>query len=121
MFSSIDIDKKVSRKDRELAIRLVFSKNTVTNEVVKYYAKNDLFLAASYNDMKNQLRTCLKCLKKLTYCGSIGTEQGYSYGADLLAKHRRKFMKEAQILCTCWTKSSRTSSPDSAPSIAIGT
>jgi hypothetical protein len=95
IFSSIDIDKKVSRKDRELAIRSVFGENTVTDEVVKYYAKNDLFLAASYDDAKNQLRTCLKCLEKLTYRGSIGTE-GYSYGADLLAKHRRKFMKEAQ-------------------------
>jgi hypothetical protein len=96
MFSSIDIDKKVSRKDCELTIRSVFGKNIVTNEVVKYYAKNDLFLVALYNDAKNQLRTCLKCLEKLTYRGSIGTE-GYSYGADLLAKHPHKFiMKEAQ-------------------------
>jgi hypothetical protein len=89
MFSSIDIDKKVSRKDRELAIRSVFGEDVVTDEVVKYYAKNDLFLAASYEDAKNQLRTCLKCLEKLTYKKSIGT-------VDLLSKHRRKFMKEAR-------------------------
>jgi hypothetical protein len=95
MFSSIDIDKKVSRKDRELAIRSVFGEDVVTDEVVKYYAKNDLFLASSYEDAKNQLRTCLKCLEKLTYKNSIGTD-GYSYGIDLLSKHRRKFMKEAK-------------------------
>ena len=95
MFSSIDIDKKVSRKDRELAIRSVFGEDAVTDEVVKYYAKNDLFLASSYEDAKNQLRTCLKCLERLTYKSSIGTD-GYSYGIDLLSKHRRKFMKEAK-------------------------
>ena len=95
MFSSVDVDKKVSRKDRELAIRSVFGEDTVTDEVVRYYAKNDLFLAASYEDTKNQLRTCLKCLEKLTYRGSIGTA-GYSYGIDLLSKHRRKFMKESK-------------------------
>ena len=64
MFSSVDVDRKVSRKDRELAIRSVFGGNTVTDEVVRYYAKNDLFLAVSYEDAKNQLRTCLKCLEK---------------------------------------------------------
>jgi hypothetical protein len=53
MFSSIDIDKKVSRKLCELAIRSVFGENTVTNEVVKYCAKNDLFLATSEDDEKN--------------------------------------------------------------------
>jgi hypothetical protein len=95
MFSSIDIDKKVSRKDRELAIRSVFGEDVVTDEVVKYYAKNDLFLASTYEDAKNQLRTCLKCLEKLTYKSAIGTD-GYSYGIDLLSKHRRKFMKEAK-------------------------
>ena len=95
MFSSVDVDKKVSRKDRELAIRSVFGEDTVTDEVVRYYAKNDLFLASSYEDTKNQLRTCLKCLEKLTYKGSIGTA-GYSYGIDLLSRHRRKFMKESK-------------------------
>jgi hypothetical protein len=95
MFSSVDVDKKISRKDRELAIRSVFGEDTVTDEVVRYYAKNDLFLAASYEDAKNQLRTCLKCLEKLTHRDSIGTD-GYSYGIDLLSKHRRKFMKESR-------------------------
>ena len=77
VFSSVDVDKKISRRDRELAIRSVFGKDTVTGEVVKYYAKNNLFLAASYEDAKNQLCTCLKCLEKLTYKGAIGTG-GYS-------------------------------------------
>jgi hypothetical protein len=95
MFSSVDVDRKVSRKDRELAIRSVFGEDTVTDEVVRYYAKNDLFLAVSYEDAKNQLRTCLKCLEKLTSKGSIGTD-GYSYGIDLLSRHRRKFMKESR-------------------------
>jgi len=95
MFSSVDVDRKVSRKDRELAIRSVFGEDTVTDEVVRYYAKNDLFLAVSYEDAKNQLRTCLKCLEKLTNRGSIGTD-GYSYGIDLLSRHRRKFMKESR-------------------------
>ena len=95
MFSSVDVDKKISRRDRELAIRSVFGEDTVTNEVVKCYAKNDLFLAATYEDAKNQLRTCLKCLEKLTYRGAIGTG-GYAYGIDLLSRHRRKFMKESR-------------------------
>jgi hypothetical protein len=95
MFSSVDVDRKVSRKDRELAIRSVFGEDTVTDEVVRYYAKNDLFLAVTYEDAKNQLRTCLKCLEKLTNRGSIGTD-GYAYGIDLLSKHRRKFMKESR-------------------------
>jgi hypothetical protein len=95
MFSSINIDKKVSRKDHELTICSVFGENTVTNEVVKYYTKNNLLLAASYDNAKNQLRNCLKFLEKLTYQGLIGIE-GYSYGADLLAKHRRKFIEETQ-------------------------
>jgi hypothetical protein len=62
---------------------------------VRYYAKNDLFLATSYEGTKNQLRTCLKCLEKLTYKGAIGTDR-YAYGVDLLSKHRRKFMKESR-------------------------
>ena len=67
MFLSVDIDRKVSKKDSKLAIHSVFGKDTVTDEVIRYYTKNDLFLASLYEDTKNQLYTCLKCLAKVTY------------------------------------------------------
>jgi hypothetical protein len=95
MFLSVDIDRKVSRNNQELTIRSDFGKATVTDKGVRYYANNDLFLVTSDEDTKNQLRTCLKCLEKLTYKGAIGTD-GYADGVDLLSKHQRKFMKESR-------------------------
>ncbi len=48
MFLPLADAKPRSKKDRELAIRSVFGEGKVDDETVKYYLKNNLFLAKKH-------------------------------------------------------------------------
>ncbi len=92
MFSPLADATPRSKKDRELAIRSVFGEGKVDDETVKYYLKNNLFLAKSLEQAERQIKTGVKFLEKITHKDSIGT-RGYSYGLKLVEQHRRLFDK----------------------------
>jgi hypothetical protein len=92
MFSPLADATPTSKRDRELAIRSVFGEGKVDDETVKYYLKNNLFLAKSLEQAERQIKTGVKFLEKLTQKDSIGT-RGYSYGLKLVEQHRRLFDK----------------------------
>jgi hypothetical protein len=92
MFSPLADAKPRSKKDRELAIRSVFGEGKVDDETVKYYLKNNLFLAKTLEQAERQIKTGVKFLEKITHKDSIGT-RGYTYGLRLVEKYRRLFDK----------------------------
>jgi hypothetical protein len=92
MFSPLSDSQPRSKKDRELAIRSVFGEGKVDDDTVKYYMKNNLFLAKTMEQGERQIKTGIKFLEKLTYRDSIGT-YGFAYGLRLIERHRRLFDK----------------------------
>jgi hypothetical protein len=92
MFSPLSDSAPHSKKDRELAIRSVFGEGKVDDETVRYYMKNNLFLAKTMEQGERQIKTGVKFLERLTYRESIGTG-GYAYGLRLIERHRRLFDK----------------------------
>jgi hypothetical protein len=55
------------------AIRAMFGDNKLEDESVKYFAKQDFFLARNLPELEEQLRTTLYFLTLLTRSNSIGT------------------------------------------------
>ena len=92
MFSPLADARPRSKKDRELAIRSVFREGKVDEETVKYYLKNNLFLAKTLEQAERQIKTGVKFREKLTHRDSIGT-RGHTYGLKLIEQHRRLFDK----------------------------
>lgn len=92
MFSPLSDARPNSKKDREPAIRSVFGEGKVDDDTVKYYMKNNLFLANTMEQGEQQIKTGVKFLEKLTYQDSVGTA-GFSYGLRLIERHRRLFDK----------------------------
>ncbi len=90
MFSLLLDASLNSKKDRELAIRLVFGEGKVDNDTVKYNMKNNLFLANTMEQGERQIKTGVKFLKKLTYRGSTRTV-GFAYDLKLIECHQRLF------------------------------
>jgi hypothetical protein len=92
MFSPLADARPRSKKDKELAIRSVFGEGKVDEETVKYYLKNNLFLAKTLEQGERQIKTGVKFLEKLTHRESIGT-RGHTYGLKLIEQYRRIFDK----------------------------
>jgi hypothetical protein len=55
-----------SKRDWELKIRSFFGEGKVNDEPVKYYLKNNLFLAKSLEQAVRQIKTVVTFLEKLT-------------------------------------------------------
>jgi hypothetical protein len=101
MFSPLAHAKPTSKRDRELAIRSVFGEGKVNEETVKYYLKNNLFLAKSLEQAERQIKTGVKFFERLTYSNSIGT-RGYSYGLKLVEQHRASSTKLSRGTKCLW-------------------
>jgi hypothetical protein len=72
------------------SIRAMFGDLKLDDEAVKYFAKQDFFLADSLADLEEQLRTTLDFLTLLTRKGSIAVE-GYEYGLQFIDENRQIF------------------------------
>jgi hypothetical protein len=72
------------------AIRAMFGDTKLDDEAVKYFAKQDFFLADTLADLEEQLRTTLDFLILLTREGSIALE-GYEYGLKFINENRQVF------------------------------
>jgi hypothetical protein len=72
------------------AIRAMFGDTKLDDEAVKYFAKQDFFLAETLADLEEQLRTTLDFLILLTRRGSIALE-GYEFGLKFINENRQVF------------------------------
>jgi hypothetical protein len=72
------------------AIRAMFGDTKLDDEAVKYFAKQDFFLADTLADLEEQLKTTLDFLILLTREGSIALE-GYEYGLKFINDNRQVF------------------------------
>jgi hypothetical protein len=72
------------------AIQAMFGDTKLDDEAVKYFAKQDFFLADTLADLEEQLRTTLDFLILLTREGSIALE-GYEYGLKFINENRQVF------------------------------
>lgn len=77
------------------AIRAMFGDNKLDDESVKYFAKQDFFLASNLPELEEQLRTTLDFLTLLTRSNSIATE-GYEFGLRFIDMNRQSFLLAIQ-------------------------
>jgi hypothetical protein len=75
-----------SPEEERNSIMAMFGDSKLDNKAVKYFAKQDFFLANNLADLEEQLRTTLDFLTLLTRKGSIAVE-GYKYSLQFLAKN----------------------------------
>jgi hypothetical protein len=68
----------------------MFGDTKLDDDAVKYFAKQDFFLADTMADLEEQLRTTLDFLILLTRKGSIAVE-GYEYGLEFINDNRQVF------------------------------
>jgi hypothetical protein len=69
----------------------MFGSTELDEESVKYFAKNDFYLADSLSGLEEQICTCIKCLEKLTCKEGISSE-GCWHGFNMLQRCKREFL-----------------------------
>jgi hypothetical protein len=69
----------------------MFGENKLDNESVKYFAKQDFFLASNLPELEEQLRTILDFLILLTRNNSIAVE-GYKFGLKFIDMNHQSFL-----------------------------
>ena len=69
----------------------MFGSSELDDESIKYFAKNDFYLADNLSGLQEQIHTCIKLLEKLTCKLGIASE-GYRHGFNMLSRHRREFL-----------------------------
>jgi hypothetical protein len=74
----------------------MFGSAELDEESIKYFAKNDFYLADSLAGLEEQIYTCIKCLEKLTCKGGVASE-GYWFGFEMLSSYKREFLSLLQM------------------------
>jgi hypothetical protein len=90
MFRPITATHTKDKKGRQQQVRSMFGSTELDNEAVKYYAKNDFYLAETLEGLEEQIYTCIKCLEKFTERQGIATE-GFEHGLRMLQDKKRIF------------------------------
>jgi hypothetical protein len=91
MFSPLGAVKGSDQKSKILQVRSMFGSTKLDEESIKYFAKNDFYLADTLASLEEQLFTCIKCLEKLTCAKGLASE-GYWHGLNLLSQFKREFI-----------------------------
>jgi hypothetical protein len=81
-----------SPEEERNAIRSMFGDSKLDDESLKYYAKNEFYLAGDFTELEEQLRTTIEFLDLITRRKGISSE-GYEYGLQLLLEHRPLFLE----------------------------
>jgi hypothetical protein len=90
MFRPITATHTKDKKGRQQQVRSMFGSTELDNEAIKYYAKNDFYLAETLEGLEEQIYTCIKCLEKFTERHGIATE-GFEHGLQMLQDKKRIF------------------------------
>ena len=95
MFSPIGTNRSTDQKSRILQVRAMFGSTELDEESIKYFAKNDFYLADNLSGLKEQIYTCIKLLEKLTCEHGIASE-GFWHGLRMMGKYKREFVSLTQ-------------------------
>jgi hypothetical protein len=79
-----------SEEEKRSTLRSMFGEKELDDEAIKLYAKQDHFLAGSYHELEEQLRTTMELLETFTCSKGIASE-GYRHGLYLILTHRDRF------------------------------
>ena len=96
MFSPLGSNNSSDQKSRILQVRSMFGSTELDEESIKYFAKNDFYLADNLSGLEEQIYTCIKCLEKLTCKYGIASE-GYWHGFNMLSKYKMEFLGLTQM------------------------
>ena len=91
MFSPLGAKKSTDQKSRVLQVKSMFGSTELDEESIKYFAKNDFYLASDLSGLQEQIHTCVKLLEKLTCRNGIASE-GFRHGLEMLNKYKREFL-----------------------------
>ena len=91
MFSPLDSNHSSDQKSRILQVKSMFGSSELDEDSIKYFAKNDFYLAGNLSGLEEQIFTCIKLLETLTCKSGIASE-GYWHGLNMLSRHKREFL-----------------------------
>jgi len=98
------VPKALPQKEREFLIRSAFGGEDLGDEGVKMFAKTDLYIPKTSDELQKQLETLLGLLKLLNGEENIAI-QGYQLGLGQIIKHQTSLaMIEAQENKGMWAK-----------------
>jgi hypothetical protein len=69
----------------------MFGNTELDEDSIKYFAKNDFYLADNLSGLEEQIYTCIKLLEKLTCKDGIASE-GYRHGFETLGRYKKEFL-----------------------------
>ena len=96
MFSPLGASRKSDQKSRILQVKSMFGSSELDEDSIKYFAKNDFYLADNLPGLEEQIYTCVKLLERLTCQYGIASE-GYRHGLNMLSRHKREFLGLTQM------------------------
>ncbi len=91
MFSPLGTSSSSDPKSRILQVRSMFGSTELDEDSIKYFAKNDFYLADNLSGLEEQIYTCIKLLEKLTCKDGIASE-GHRHGFEMLGRHKKEFL-----------------------------
>lgn len=92
MFRPRSYRKARSEKETQSSIRSVFGDGKLSDEMVKYFAKDDFFIPKNLYELEDMVRTCIQALDLFTNPRSIASD-GYRYGLKLLTSKSTQMLK----------------------------
>ena len=66
MFSPLDSNHSSDQKSRILQVKSMFGSSELDEDSIKYFAKNDFYLAGNLSGLEEQIYTCIRLLETLT-------------------------------------------------------
>ena len=91
MFRPLSHRRPRSEKETQSSIRSMFGDGKLSDEMVKYFAKDDFFLPSDLYELEDMVRTCIEGLELLTCEDGIAVE-GYRYGLEIIRRQQRNLL-----------------------------
>ena len=91
MFRPLSHRRTRSEKESQSDIRSMFGDGKLSDEMVKYFAKDDFFLPSNLYELQDMLKTCIDGLELLTCRRGIASD-GYRYGLEILESNWRTLL-----------------------------
>jgi hypothetical protein len=96
MFRPTDFPPARSSKEEFNAMRALLGETKLDNELIRFYAENEFFIAQSVGQLEDQLTMAALTLQLFTRDYSIGLE-GYKYLLKNIRRHRGKFERMFKV------------------------
>lgn len=103
MCRPISVPKPSSQKEKEFIIRSTFGKTDLGDEGVKLFAKSDLHVPKSFDELAKQLDCTVKFLQSLNGVHNIGV-QGYQTALKFLHENEQELAQLATRRPSVWAQ-----------------